>query len=213
MSSEGSGERGLEQISLSFNKLSAGSPQDVADAINVLNSIWPTAGGDLEALFPELYPNSVPSDKREFNKEYWLTRDDKTQRPVGVVGLSEFQSDKPEHVWLGWFGIVKAMRRRNLGPGMIDFVAKQAAKKGKDSLLVQRSDRPNMLGNEKFYQAQGFSNIVRVDPMGLIHKAPEAADLPHAVIKTVIEINDGFEPISGVTNFIDKLRIGGKLGG
>gem|GEM_PF-6732653 len=195
-------EQSLEEINIRFDKLSKESPQDVARAIQLLDSIWQSAGRDFESQFPELYPDAPPFDGREYNKNYWAVKDEKTGEVIGIVGYSEFKGDLPEHAWLGWFCVKKELRGKNLGVEMVEHVVRQLRALGKTDLYVQTSDRPNMVGNEKFYDRCGFPVVARMDTNRTIHIFSDAGDLSEEVVRTVVGVNDKDSSTKDITNFI-----------
>ena len=207
MSINGPNEGRVEQIKLQFEKLSANSPQDVAGAIRLLDSIWQTAGRDFESQFPDLYPESKPADKREYNKNYWIAKNEKTGEVIGVVGHSEFQGDIPEHAWLGWFCVKKELQGKRLGVDLVNHVIENLRLLGKTDLYVQTSDRPTMTGNAKFYDRNDFPVVARMGTDRSIHVEPEAGNLSEEVIRTVVEVNDAQSPEKGITNFIRRRSI------
>ncbi len=198
---------GFEHINLQFEKLSKDNPQGVAGAIELLTSTWDSAGKDLQSQFPELYPSAPKSDAREYNKNYWVVRNEKTGEAIGVVGYSEFEGDKPQHAWLGWFCVTSKLRGSRLGPRLLDHVIRELKVLGKTDLYVQTSDRPDMVGNEKFYNQNGFPVVAHIDTSNVIHISPEAGDLSSEVVRTIAEVNDPASASKGITDFVRRRNL------
>lgn len=194
----------LESLKIRFEKLSEKNPKDIEDAISLLDSIWQTAGGDLKSQFPALYPDVIHSDGLEYNKNYWVAKNEKTGEVLGITGFSEFSGDLPQHAWLGWFAVKPGLQGSRIGVKMLHHTIEELKKLGKTDLYVQTSDRPNMKGNSKFYERNGFSVVVQLDTSNTIHSTPESGNLSFEIIRAVINPDD---PANGITNFIRRRRL------
>lgn len=198
----------LEQIKIKFEKLSSQNPQAVAEAMALLDSIWQSAGKDLESQFPELYPEAKKADEREYNKNYWLAKNEKTGESVGLVGYSEFRGDAPKHAWLGWFCVKRELQGKRVGVDLINYVTQQLKSLGKTDLYVQTSDRPAMAGNSKFYDRNDFPVVASMDSSRKIDIGPDAGNLAENTVRTVVEVNDSYSSEHNITNFIRRRSIG-----
>ena len=74
--------------------------------------------------------------------KYFITIDEKTGKVIGIVGYYTNNFDYKEADWLAWFVVDPNYRRKGIGKKLLEFIIKNARKRGKKFLRLSASTQP-----------------------------------------------------------------------
>ena len=188
-----------EMMKVSFEKL---SKDNVDKAKKMVGEIFALerglAGRDLESqIYPDRHPDIAHG--AEINKNYWIVKNEVGEM-IGVTGLSDFEDDKTEHCWIGWFCLKHGIRGGGLGAQLLDKIIQEAITQGKTEIYAITSDHPGMVGNAKFYHQNGFPIVTVLDQRGA-HRGMGSEKLSQPMVRKMQEDYAGFVE-TGVNIFI-----------
>jgi GNAT superfamily N-acetyltransferase len=107
------------------------------------------------SLFPVKYEKFLVAVEIS-TLNYWLAIDDNTGRVIGTIGLYEYQYDKQEAFWLGWFCVDPELRQMGIGTELLEFAIDGARQAGKKFLRLYSSTDPNESNAHRLYKEYGF---------------------------------------------------------
>ena len=92
---------------------------------------------------------------RVMRNDYWTALDHQN-RVTGFIGLYEQEIDSQEAAWIGWFGVHPDCRGEGIGKALLDFVFREAEKRGRKFLRVYSSTYFAEKEALEMYRRRGF---------------------------------------------------------
>jgi len=80
-----------------------------------------------------------------------------------LAGLHHYHWGPEGNVWLSWFAVHPAFRRRGTGSILLARIEKLAVKKGYSKLLVETYDHSDFRNAVAFYRAKGFEQVGKIE--------------------------------------------------
>lgn len=138
--------------------------QNLAKAVATAWQIFPYET-HAEGFWPEVaYKMAIEQRNPRF--VYYLARD--TEKIVGITGHDPTEDEQTE-MWLGWFGVLPAERRKGYGSKILLATCEIISGFGVSSLYVYSGDREEERAAHRLYLRNGFEQagrgIVDGDPV------------------------------------------------
>jgi GNAT superfamily N-acetyltransferase len=91
------------------------------------------------------------------NKKYWVVTD-KHDKAIAITGLYYYSKGQKNVniVWLGWFGVHPAYRRRGIGSSLLEFTIKEAKRREFKTIKIYTSTDKRETDAHRLYELYGF---------------------------------------------------------
>jgi ribosomal protein S18 acetylase RimI-like enzyme len=94
---------------------------------------------------------------KKFGQRYWVVAGD-SGKLAGVTGLYLDARDR-DVIWLGWFGVHPAYRRRGIGSSLLEFTIKEAKRREFKTMKIYTSTDMHERAAHRLYELYGFKKI------------------------------------------------------
>ena len=94
---------------------------------------------------------------KNFGQRYWVVAGN-SRKLAGVTGLYLDAKDR-DVIWLGWFGVHPAYRRRGIGSSLIEFTIKEAKRREFKTMKIYTSTDKHERAAHRLYELYGFKKI------------------------------------------------------
>jgi GNAT superfamily N-acetyltransferase len=94
---------------------------------------------------------------KKIEQRYWVVAGD-SRKLAGVTGLYLDARDR-DVIWLGWFGVHPAYRRRGIGSSLLEFTIKEAKRREFKAMKIYTSTDKHERAAHSLYESRGFRKI------------------------------------------------------
>jgi GNAT superfamily N-acetyltransferase len=94
---------------------------------------------------------------KNFGQRYWVVAGN-SRKLAGVTGLYLDAKDRAV-IWLGWFGVHPAYRRRGIGSSLLEFTIKEAKRREFKTMKIYTSTDKHERAAHRLYESHGFRKI------------------------------------------------------
>jgi len=137
------------------------SPSVINNVELLLNKIFDDSKDEEKAIvMASLNPilhKDIFSHNNIKTAEYWVLKDKKTDKTIGLTGLYQELNDFENICWLGWFCVDESYRRKGLGKKLLDFSIQQAKNLKKKYLHLYTFNSKKYHPAIQMYKNYGFN--------------------------------------------------------
>ena len=91
---------------------------------------------------------------KNFGQRYWVVAGN-SGKLAGVTGLYLDAKDR-DVIWLGWFGVHPAYRKRGIGSSLLEFTIKEAKRREFKTMKIYTSTDKHERAAHRLYELYGF---------------------------------------------------------
>ena len=132
------------------------------EAVEIAKLVFPYES-HADGFWPEVaYKMAIEEQNERF--AYYIAKNNGIS--LGITGHYPPDDNNPNNVWLGWFGIIPAMRRRGFGSILFLKTTTLLANFGMTTLNLYSGDREEERPAHEFYKKFGLKETHRGDVDG-----------------------------------------------
>ena len=129
----------------------------------------------------------IDDDPRCKNKYWQVWLVEYERNVIGICGLFSHKDDNNEELWLGWFGIVPALRNKHLGEEILGWMETEAKRLGSKRILSYVDEDGKPLS---FYYRNGYKLLGSVKEYLANNRAASKEDFEslndHVIAKEIL---------------------------